>query len=133
MDTGLPLTGGTLSRLSPNSTREEQIAVLNSIIDHLNGLLKSQVFSDTSHKRYINGYLPGGWPGGDFGMKISAPGNDVTDPHAQLLYYWDYTTNIQVIYNNNIPTILQGSAPDDGRAGNWQTKPGIDVVAELGG
>lgn len=130
---GLSLDGGTLQRVPPNASREEQIGVLNDIVDRLNNLLKSQMFSDGTNKRYINGFYKGGWPGGDFGMKISAPGHDVTDPAAELLFYWDYTTNTQVIYNEGIPTILEGSAPDDGRAGIWQSKPGLNIITLLGG
>lgn len=128
---GMQMNGNNLESVAPNATREEQITVINNIISRLNGLLKSQIFTDGKNKRYVNGYLAGGWPGGDFGLKISAPGYDVTDPNAQLLYYWDYTTNTQVIYNNGIPTILTGNAPKDGHAVIAQVKPGRNVLNDL--
>lgn len=128
---GQQLNGGTLNTLAPNASQEDVITSLNDIIRRLNLQLKTQAFSDDTSKRYINGFLAGGWPGGDFGMKISAPGYDVTDPNAVLLFSWDYTTNQQVIYNENIPTILIGSAPGDGRSGIWLTIPGKDVLNEL--
>jgi len=128
---GMGLGGGTLNEIPPNASREEQIASLNDVIKRLNAQLKTQTFTDGTNKRYVNGYLAGGWPGGDFGLKISAPGYDVTDPNAVLLYYWDYTTNTQVIYNNGIPTILQGNAPTDGHAVIAQVKPGRNVLTDL--
>lgn len=42
----------------------------------------------------------------------------------------------QTYYNPNDnynPSILLGSAPDDGRTGEWITKPGKNVIEELGG
>lgn len=125
---GMSLTGGTLNEIAPNATREDQIAAINDIIARLNAQLRSQTFTDGTNKRYINGFQKGGWPGGDFGVKISAPGYDVTDPNAELLFYWDYTTNTQVIYNDGIPNTVVGSAPTDGRAGVWVAKPGENIL-----
>lgn len=95
---GLQMQGGELQRLSPTATKEEQSAVLNDIIDKLNSLLKAQVFSDNSSKRYIQGYAAGRWPGGDFGIAISAEGADVTSvPFEDLIFAWDFSTNRQYI------------------------------------
>lgn len=130
---GMQFNGGTLETVAPNASREEQIRVLNDIVARLNDLLKTQSFTDGTNKRYISGYQQGGWPGGDFGIKLSAPGHDVTNPDAELLYSWDFTTNQQVTYTNGIPTVLVGSAPDDGRGGVWSVKSGQNVIEELGG
>lgn len=130
---GIILNGNNLVELPPNASQEDQINALNAIIRRLNDLLKSQTFSDGTSKRYINGYLPGGWPGGDFGLKIAAPGYNVTDPNAVLIFSWDYTTNQQVVYNNGIPTVLIGNAPVDGRGGVWASPAGQNVITKLGG
>lgn len=129
---GSILAGGNLVPLPPNASQEDQINALNGIIRRLNAELKSQTFSDGQSKRFLNGYFAGGWPGGDFGMKISAAGYDVTDPNAVLIFSWDYTTNQQIVYNNGIPRLLRGSAPADGRAGDWISDDGIDVTTVIG-
>jgi len=36
-------------------------------------------------------------------------------------------------YQDGVPIALQGQAPDDGRQGSWQVKPGKNVITELGG
>lgn len=36
-------------------------------------------------------------------------------------------------YQDGVPVALQGQAPDDGRMGSWQVKPGKNVLTELGG
>lgn len=130
---GMGLGGGNLVPIPPNASREEQIAALNDIIARLNAQLKSQTFTDGTNKRYISGYQAGGWPGGDFGIKLSAPGYDVTDLDAVLLYSWDFTTNQQVTYTNGVPTVLVGSAPGDGRGGVWSARANGNVIAQLGG
>ena len=95
---GMQLQGGELQRLSPNATKEQQTATLNEIIDHLNNMLKSQVFADGSSKRYVQGYVPSRWPGGDFGIAISAEGDDVMSvDFDRLLFAWDFSTNKQYI------------------------------------
>lgn len=129
---GMQMTGGTLNPLPPNASSEDQINAINDMIRRLNAQLQSQTFSDGTSKRFLNGYFAGGWPGGDFGMRISAPGNDVTDPDAELIFSWDYTTNQQIIYNNGIPRLLRGSAPEDGRAGDWISDEGVDVTTVIG-
>lgn len=95
---GMQMKGGELQRISPNATKDEQTAVLNSIVDRLNDMLKAQVFSDSASKRYIQGYAPDRWPGGDFGIAISAEGDDVTSVEfGDLIFAWDFTTNKQYI------------------------------------
>jgi hypothetical protein len=85
---GLSMDGGTLQRLPPNATREQQIAVLNDVIERLNSLLKTQIFADATSKRLLIGYQPSGWgPGIDFGIKMSIDGVDVTKAtDDQLLF-----------------------------------------------
>lgn len=130
---GIQMTGGTLNPLPPNASREDQINALNDVINRLNAQLKSQTFSDGTSKRYLNGYLANGWPGGDFGMRISAPGYDVTDPSAVLIFSWDYTTNRQVVYTNGIPTALIGTHPVNQNGGIWSAPSGKNVITLLGG
>lgn len=91
---GMPLQGGELQRLAPSASKEEQTATLNNVIDHLNGLLKTQVFSDGSAKRMLLGYQKDGWgEGKDFGIKISQEGVDVTKAtDEQLLFKMDMAT-----------------------------------------
>ena len=36
-------------------------------------------------------------------------------------------------YQNGIPVRLEGQAPDDGRMGSWQVRPGENVLTQLGG
>lgn len=133
-DLGLGLDGGQLNEIPPNATREVQIATLNDIVRRLNGLLKTQSFSDATNKRFLQGFQEGGWAGGDFGMKISLPGVDVlTARDDQLLFSWDWTTNTQIDYSDGVPRILKGTAPGDGRTGFWVSKLGQDVKHMLGG
>lgn len=96
MDLGLPMDGGSLQRLPPNATKEQQTAVLNTILDRLNDLLKVQTFSDATAKRYIQGFAPGRWPDGDFGIAISASGQDVLGVDFEdLIFAWDFASNKQ--------------------------------------
>jgi hypothetical protein len=67
MNIGAPLQGGTLNEIPPNATQQIQIATINDVIRRLNGLLKSQVYSDDTNKRMIIGFQKDGWgPGKDF-------------------------------------------------------------------
>lgn len=133
----LNLDGGFLPNVPPNAGASAQNAALNDVINKLNGLLKTQAFSDGTNKRYLNGYQKGGFPGGDFGLKISFPGIDVSDAtDAQLIFMWDYTTNIQYhragsaryIDTSDDNRILTGFSPTDARPGNWISKIGEDVI-----
>lgn len=36
-------------------------------------------------------------------------------------------------YQAGIPVRLEGQAPDDGRMGSWQVRPGENVLTQLGG
>lgn len=137
---GMQMQGGELQRLSPDSTKSEQTARLNEIIDYLNNLLKSQVFADGSAKRYVQGYVPGRWPGGDFGIAISAEGDDVlTTPFERLIFAWDFTTNKQHIregtqyYYNKLGdnTGQVGVLPNDESGSAW-AKEGEDVNDAFG-
>lgn len=126
---GMSLDGGSLNEIPPNASREVQIATLNDIVRRLNNLLKTQTFSDGTSKRFLQGFQSGGWPGGDFGMKISEPGVDVmTATDDQLLFSWDFTTNTQILYQDGVPRILEGTAPSDGRTGLWISDLGVDVT-----
>lgn len=125
---GASLDGGFLNEIPPNASIQVQISTLNDIIRRLNGLLKTQSFSDSESKRFIQGFQSGGWAGGDFGMKISIPGVDVlTATEDQLLFSWDWTTNTQIDYSNGTPRILKGAATTDGRTGFWVSELDTDV------
>jgi len=138
---GQSMSGGYLQPLTPDASKEQQTAVLNDIISRLNNILKTQVYADNSSKRFIQGYAKDRWPGGDFGMAISAEGDDVTTVEFEnLIFAWDFTTNIQYVkdgrtiyYTGTNPNVLVGGAPDDGRGGLWVTKPGQNVITKLGG
>lgn len=94
MDNGLPLKGGMLQRVAPTATLQEIAAAQNDVIDRLNGLLKTQIFSDGTTKRMLIGYQANGWGAGkDFGIKISIAGVDVTTAtNNQLLFKMDMAT-----------------------------------------
>ena len=97
---GLSLDGGTLRRIPPNATVEEQINALNEVIEKLNALLKTQIFADNTSKRYLSGYYQGRWPGGDFGIAISREGEDATTvDFDQLLYAHDFTTGTEYFWD----------------------------------
>lgn len=88
MDLGLNMQGGMLQRIPPTAPREVQISVLNDVIDRLNALLKSQVFSDGTSKRMLIGYQKDGWGvGQDFGIKVSLEGVDVTKATDEQLLF----------------------------------------------
>ena len=88
------LDGGFLPAVPPNAPAQVQNAALNDVINRLNSLLKTQVFSDGSSKRMLFGFQKNGWgPGKDFGIKISDVGVDVTTASDnQLLFKMDMNT-----------------------------------------
>ena len=139
-DIGLKLDGGFLPNVPPNATSGAQNAALNSVIDRLNNLLKTQTFSDGTTKRYIQGYVKGRFPAGDFGVAISPAGLDVTTcDFNSLLFAWDYTTNIQYfkggssryIDTANDNRILTGFDPNTGKPAIYMTKDTFDVLEEI--
>lgn len=91
---GTPLQGGFLPPVNPGSSQEVQIKALNDVINRLNQLLKTQVFSDGTNKRMIIGYQENGWgTGKHFGIKISEAGVDVTSADdTQLTFKMDMET-----------------------------------------
>ncbi len=95
---GQPMQGGFLRPLPPTASKDDQTSVLNDIISRLNDLLQAQIIADDTTKRYIQGYSPGRWPDGDFGIAISAESQDVlTAEFENLIFAWDFTTNKQYI------------------------------------
>lgn len=146
---GMAMQGGTLQKLSPDASKEQQTAVLNEIIDRLNDMLKAQVFSDGTSKRYLQGYSPGRWPGGDFGIAISKPGDDVHDVEFDnLLFAWDFSTNNQY-FNGGKQTFVGGTSVyvdprtlidffwagilPDGKGGFIASKEGLSVENDVYG
>lgn len=125
---GQTLDGNYIQRLSPVATREEQIAALNSIIDRLNGMLKSQIFSDGTNKRMLIGYQKDGWGAGkDFGMKVSIAGVDVTQASdTQLLFKMDLATWYLYDPTTSKNYFQMGILPD-GTGGFVIAKSGIDL------
>ena len=94
MDIGLNMQGGTLGRVPPTASLQEIATAMNDVIDRLNGLNKTQVFSDGTNKRMLFGFQKDGWgPGKNFGIKISIEGVDVTGASdAELLFKMDLET-----------------------------------------
>lgn len=132
---GQGLSGGYLNTVPPNATREEQIAAINDIIGRLNSMLKTQIYSDGESKRFLQGYQPEGWPGGDFGMKISLPGVDVTQASDdELVFSWDFTTGTQIFYDPAVPGLdvgMQGILPNN-KSGQAWAKDGETVKGAFG-
>lgn len=133
---GQQLDGGWLQNIPPNATPQAQNAALNDVINRLNTLLKTQVFADASNRRYISGFQQGGWPGGDFGMKISKPGIDVmTATTDQLLFSWDFTTGHTYHYGgtdfwydpSTLKNYMQEGVMPDGTGGWAVADVGHDV------
>lgn len=91
---GAGLSGGYLPPVNPGSSQEVQIKALNDVINRLNILLKTQVFSDGGSKRMLFGFQKDGWGvGKDFGIKISQEGIDVTTAtDDQLIFSMDMET-----------------------------------------
>jgi hypothetical protein len=52
-DLGMPMQGNYLRQLPPNASLQEITAAMNDIIARLNGMLKTQVFSDGNNKRML--------------------------------------------------------------------------------
>lgn len=131
---GLKMDGGYLPPIPPSSSPTEQIAAINDVITRLNNMLSFQVYSDDTTKRFLQGYSAGGWPGGDFGMKISIPGVDVTEAtDEELLFSWDFTTNKQIFYDPNTHLDIghQGILPN-GKGGSAWAKDGESVKDAFG-
>lgn len=129
MDLGLGMQGGTLQPLQPNASNDQQTATINDIINRLNALLKSQVFSDGSNKRMIIGYQKDGWGSGkDFGIKISIDGVDVTKAtDDQLLFKMDLQTWYFYNPDDDNHNVVQLGILPDGNGGIAVAKPGYDV------
>mgnify|MGYP003433784656 CR=1 FL=1 len=128
---GLQLDGGELQRLAPTATKDEQTATLNSVIDRLNALLKTQIYSDGQSKRLIIGYQKDGWGlNKDFGIKVSIEGVDVTKAtDEQLLIKFDLET--WFYYEDGIDVGQVGKLPN-GRSGEAWSKDGESVSGAFG-
>lgn len=126
---GLQLNGGSLPRIAPNASVEDQIAAINSVIDRINVQLQSQTYSDGTSKRMLIGFQKDGFgTGKDFGIKISKPGYDVgTATDDQLLfkmdmntwYFYDPTTSKNYMQFGILP---------DGTGGIATAKTGFNVA-----
>lgn len=128
MDLGLNMQGGTLQRIPPTATKEQQAAALNGIIDRLNSMLKSQTFSDGSNRRMIIGYQKDGWgTGQDFGIKVSVAGVDVNRAaDSELLFKMDLETWYFYDAGTQKNIMQIGKLPDD--TYGWAiAKEGYDV------
>lgn len=128
---GMLMQGNSLQRLPPNASKEQQTAVINDILDRLNELLKTQVFSDGNNKRLIIGYQKDGWgPGKDFGIKVSEEGVDVTQAtDEQLLIKFDLET--WFYYEDGVDVGQVGKLPN-GRNGEAWSKDGESVSGAFG-
>lgn len=90
--------------ISPDTSHDDMMAAINNNFARLDGEAVTKVIKQAGGKIAM---IEGRLPYGGFGT----------------LYY----------DKNGIPTELIGQAPDDGRVGHWITKPGIDVIKQLGG
>lgn len=128
---GQSMGGGTLPRVAPTATNQQQIAAINDIIDHLNAMLKTQVFSDGSTKRMLIGFQKDGWGvGKDFGIKVSVAGIDVTTAtDAQLLMKFDLET--WFYYQDGVDVGQVGKLPN-GKSGEAWAKSGQSVNNAFG-
>lgn len=132
-DLGIPLAGGYLNEIPPNATVQIQIATLNDVVRRLNDLLKVQSFNDGTSKRYVNGYAAGRWPGGDFGLAISQPGQDVLSVDFEdLLFAWDYTTNKQYFHGGTQIFYDPSTGKDVGQQGILPDNTGGSAWAKTG-
>lgn len=122
------MQGGSLQHLPPNASKEEQTAVINSILDRLNNNIQSQVLSDGTNKRMIIGYQKDGWgTGRDFGIKVSIPGVDVNNAtDSQLLFKMDLETWFFYDAGTSKNIMQLGKLPDDSY-GFVAVKTGSDV------
>ena len=111
---GTSMQGGYLQPIPPDADSQRQISTLNDIINRLNTMLKSQVFSDGTNKRMIIGYQKDGWGvGKDFGMKVSIPGVDVTAASdSQLLFKMDMETWFFYDADTHKNYMQMGTLPD---------------------
>lgn len=93
-NTGMTLDGGFLQPVPPNAPLNVQNIALNDVINRLNSLLKTQVFSDGTSKRMLIGFQENGWGAGkSFGIKISQEGVDVMKASDdELLFKMDLET-----------------------------------------
>ena len=91
---GIEMEAQTLRRLTPNSSRDEQIYMINEIVDILNASSQTQILADSSTKRMLFGFQESGWGDGkDFGIKVSREGVDVTRAtNDELLFSMDLFT-----------------------------------------
>jgi hypothetical protein len=122
---GMNLDGNYLQRVPGGADLQQVIGVLNDVVNVLNNQLQQQIFSDGTNKRMIIGYQPSGWGAGkDFGIKVSAPGYDVTTAtDAQLLFKMDLQTWYFYDPKTSKNFMQFGILPDG--TGGW-------VVAETG-
>lgn len=127
IDAGLPLKGGSLGRVPPTASLQDVATAMNDVIDRLNGLLKTQIFSDGTSKRMIIGFQKDGWgPGKDFGIKISMEGIDVTvATDDQLLFKMDLAT--WRWYDPNARNFVNIGLRSSGTYGFEMAKPGDEL------
>jgi len=125
---GAGLSGGYLPPVTPGSSQEVQIRALNDVINRLNTLLKTQVFSDGTTKRMIIGYQANGWGAGqDFGIKVSQAGVDVSSAtDTQLVFKMDLATWYWYDPSSGKNIVQIGVLPD-GTGGQAIAKAGFSV------
>lgn len=133
MDLGRQMDGGFLPPIPPAATLPDVIAVVNDVITRLNNSQKVQVFADVASKRYVQGYVKGRWPGGDFGIAISKPGENVLDVEFEdLLFAWDFTTNNQYFNGGVSRYVDPATGKDYAQIGILPDSSGGVVVAKPG-
>lgn len=101
---------GLISQLNKNFSSLDKEAVVKKFGNDEQGI----VIGRTGDGKYGMRLMMGGKIAIEFGI--------YDDARAGLLLYQD-----------GVPITLIGMAPDDGRQGQWQVKPGQNVITQLGG
>lgn len=117
----------------PNRFNVAQGGDLRSVTNTMNqnfAMLDKEVESKVFFDRATNTTLTLGKTG-DTTSGMQAVVNDLTAMHIGK--YDSNHYGILLYDASGVPVVLIGQAPDDGRMGSWQVKPGRNVITDLGG
>jgi hypothetical protein len=111
--------------INPNATQGAQVQTMNQALRVLDREAVVKKFNGNSGESLIIGKT------GDDTLGVQAKQGDNI---AMQIGKYNATRYGMLFYDaNGIPIILIGQAPDDGRMGMWQVKPGQNVLTQLGG
>jgi hypothetical protein len=114
------------NQIQPSAGFDLAMAAVNRNFQRLD---KEAVTKIVKGPNNTNAILFGLRPDGTFGI-------DFSDSNGTLRATFGQTAKgfALIIYDpDGTSRVLIGNAPDDGRAGEWISKPGIDVIQALGG